>query len=92
MDQVFDHTGEVAVITGGGTGIGAATALLFAQHGADVVLASRKAENLERIAAEVEARRDGGPHVVATDVRDVEQCEHLIDESLARARAASTCS
>ncbi len=39
------------MITGGGTGIGAATALLFAQHGADVVLASRKTENLERIAA-----------------------------------------
>ncbi len=48
MDAVFDHTGEVAVVTGGGTGIGAATALLFAQHGADVVLASRKVENLER--------------------------------------------
>src|SRR5262245_39908559 len=55
MDDVFDHTGEVAVITGGGTGIGAATAMLFAQHGADVVLASRKVENLERVAAEVTA-------------------------------------
>ena len=83
MDDVFDHTGEVAVVTGGGTGIGAATALLFAQHGADVVLASRKVENLERIAAKVEAATDRRAHVVATDVRDVEQCEHLIDESLA---------
>ena len=35
MDDVFDHTGEVAVITGGGTDIGAATAMLFARHGAD---------------------------------------------------------
>jgi NAD(P)-dependent dehydrogenase (short-subunit alcohol dehydrogenase family) len=82
MDPAFDHTDEVAVITGGGTGIGRATALLFAAHGADVVLASRKTENLERVAAEVVAETGRRAHVVATDVRDVEQCEHLIDESL----------
>ena len=69
-----------AIVTGGGTGIGAATAMLFAQHGADVVLASRKVENLERIAAEVQDATGRRAHVVATDVRDVEQCEHLIDE------------
>ena len=57
-----------------------------------MVLASRKAENLERIAAEVEAETGRRAHVVATDVRDVEQCEHLIDESLGDASAASTCS
>ena len=61
MDDVFDHTGEVAVVTGGGTGIGAATAMLFAQHGADVVLASRKVENLERIAAQVQEATGGAP-------------------------------
>src|SRR4051794_20290679 len=78
--QPFAHTDHAAVVTGGGTGIGRATALLFAEHGADVVLASRKVENLERVAAEVAAtgRR---AHIVATDVRDVEQCDRLIDES-----------
>src|SRR5215213_10072923 len=83
MENGLDHTGEVAVVTGGGTGIGAATAMLFAQHGADVVLASRRVENLERVAADVEAATGRRAHVVATDVRDVEQCERLIDESLA---------
>jgi NAD(P)-dependent dehydrogenase (short-subunit alcohol dehydrogenase family) len=82
MDDVFDHSGEVAVVTGGGTGIGAATAMLFAQHGADVVLASRKVENLERVATDVEQATGRRAHIVATDVRDVEQCERLIDESL----------
>ena len=64
MDDVFDHTGEVAVVTGGGTGIGAATAMLFAQHGADVVLASRKVENLERISAQVEGAKISVAHGV----------------------------
>jgi NAD(P)-dependent dehydrogenase (short-subunit alcohol dehydrogenase family) len=68
---------RVAIITGGGTGIGKAMALCFAQLGAKLVLASRKAENLERAAAEIAV---GGGEVltVPTDVRDVAQVNHLI--------------
>jgi NAD(P)-dependent dehydrogenase (short-subunit alcohol dehydrogenase family) len=82
--DVLDQTDKVAVITGGGTGIGRATALLFAARGADVVLASRKVENLERVAAEVVDETGRRAEVIATDVRDVDQCHHLIDESVAR--------
>ena len=40
--DLLDFTGRVAIVTGGGTGIGAASALLLAKLGADVVIASRK--------------------------------------------------
>jgi len=40
-------SGKVAIITGGSRGIGKATAILFAQHGADVVITSKNKTNLE---------------------------------------------
>ncbi len=77
MDDRFDLGGQVAVITGGGTGIGAATARLLSDHGADVVLASRRVENLERVAREVE-QRGRRALVVPTDIRDPAACTALI--------------
>jgi NAD(P)-dependent dehydrogenase (short-subunit alcohol dehydrogenase family) len=74
---IFDLSGRVAVITGGGTGIGRATAHVLADYGADVVIASRKVENLEQVAAEL-AANDHSCMVVPTDVRDADQCEALI--------------
>ena len=81
-DELFDLTGRVALVTGGSRGLGRAMVLGLARCGADVVLASRKVENLERVANDVQSATGRRAHVVATDVRDVEQCERLIDESL----------
>jgi 7-alpha-hydroxysteroid dehydrogenase len=72
----FRLDGKVAIITGAGRGIGAATALALAEAGADVVLASRTAEQLEGVAAR--ARDMGRRAVVApTDVVENEAVEAL---------------
>ncbi|MCC7121108.1 MAG: SDR family oxidoreductase [Gammaproteobacteria bacterium] len=55
-DGLFDLAGKVALITGGSRGLGRAMALAFAEHGADVVVASRKLDACEKVAAEIEAR------------------------------------
>jgi len=51
----YDFTGKVAIVTGGGSGIGAATALLLARYGADVAIAGRTESTLARTAQAIES-------------------------------------
>jgi NAD(P)-dependent dehydrogenase (short-subunit alcohol dehydrogenase family) len=76
-------SGRTAVITGGGRGIGAATAMGFARLGASVVIASNAPEELERTAAEIEAT---GVEClqVEVNIRDVTSVEALRDATLER--------
>jgi NAD(P)-dependent dehydrogenase (short-subunit alcohol dehydrogenase family) len=55
VDPCFDLTGKVALITGGSRGLGYQIARAFAERGADVVIASRKLDNCEKVAAELRA-------------------------------------
>lgn len=75
--------GQVAVITGGGTGIGKEIATLFGQLGARLVLAGRRAEVLEAAAAELTAQ---GREVltVPTNVREPEQVEAMVARTVER--------
>ena len=85
MSDRFDLDGRVAIITGGGTGIGRGAALVLAEHGADVVLAGRRPEPLQSTAAEIEALgRRALPF--STDVTSPQQCEQLVDDHAGRVR------
>jgi 7-alpha-hydroxysteroid dehydrogenase len=56
FDQLFRLDGHVALITGAGSGLGAAMARAMAEMGADIAINARSADNLAKVAAEVEAR------------------------------------
>ena len=74
---------KVAVITGGGRGIGRAMALRFAGEGAAVVVAARTISEIEAVAREV--REAGGrAAAVPADVADEKQCERLIREAVSQ--------
>jgi NAD(P)-dependent dehydrogenase (short-subunit alcohol dehydrogenase family) len=55
MDPLFDFTGKVALVTGGSRGLGYQMVRAFAERGADVIIASRKLDACEAVAAEVRA-------------------------------------
>lgn len=82
-DAPFDLTGRVAVVTGGGTGIGAAIARLLASFGADVVIASRKMLQLEAVAADLRASTGRRVVPVQTDVRVDEQVAAMVERAIA---------
>jgi peroxisomal trans-2-enoyl-CoA reductase len=75
--------GRVALVTGGGRGIGREIALAFARFGADVVIASRNADNLASTAAAIEAL---GRQCLAvpTNIRDVAQVDALLASAIGR--------
>jgi NAD(P)-dependent dehydrogenase (short-subunit alcohol dehydrogenase family) len=77
----FSLDGRVAIITGGGTGIGRGAALVLAEHGADVVLAARRPDPLRSTAKEIEAlgRR---ALAVPTDVTRPQACRQLVDTTV----------
>jgi len=74
---------RVAIVTGGGTGMGAAMAHRFADLGAKVVVASRKLENLEKVAGEI-AAKGGEALAVQVDVRQVEGVNAMVERAVER--------
>ena len=83
LTEPYDLSDRVAIVTGGGTGIGAAIALLLARHGADLVIAGRRIDKLEAAAAEVREATARRCTPIATDVRDPEQVKRLVERTVA---------
>jgi NAD(P)-dependent dehydrogenase (short-subunit alcohol dehydrogenase family) len=69
LDELFGLSGEVAVVTGAGRGIGEGIAKVLAGAGASVVCAARRTEEIERVASEIVAA-NGKAIAVTTDVTD----------------------
>ena len=70
--------GKVAIITGGNSGIGKATALLFAKEGAKVVITARREKQLQKVSEEI-LTMGGNVLAVASDISNpAELCTHII--------------
>jgi NAD(P)-dependent dehydrogenase (short-subunit alcohol dehydrogenase family) len=82
MDCTFlSLEGKIALITGASRGIGKAIALAFADAGADVAIASRKLEDLEKVAGEIEAKGRKAL-CVPTHTRKIDDLKNLVEKAM----------
>jgi len=81
----FDLTGMVAIVTGSSRGIGLASARELAEHGAKIVISSRKQDACAAVAAELNAKHGEGTAIaVAANISDKARLQHLVDETRAQ--------
>ena len=83
VKQLFDLTGKTALITGGSRGLGLQMAHALGEAGARIMLSSRKAEDLEQAAAELQAANIDA-RWIAADCAKEEDTRRLADETLER--------
>src|SRR5437868_15332174 len=80
--SLFDMKGKVAVITGSTKGIGRAIAERMAEHGAKVVISSRKQDACDQVSREINDTYGKGKSIpVAANISSKETLQHLTDET-----------
>lgn len=91
MSTLFDLTGKVALVTGASRGIGEAIAHAYAEAGANVVLASRKQEGLDPVAAAINAKSGGRAIAVAAHTGSGEAIQAVVDAATAEFGGIDIC-
>jgi len=80
--KLFDLTGRVALVTGASKGMGKAMATAMADHGATVIISSRKLDQCQTVADEVNAKHgDGRAHAIACNIGRKEDLQALVDKT-----------
>ena len=74
--------GKVAIITGSGTGMGKATALLFAKEGAEIALFGRREEKLREVEKEIKDQSGKDAIVVSGNVANIDDARMLVDKTI----------
>jgi NAD(P)-dependent dehydrogenase (short-subunit alcohol dehydrogenase family) len=82
ISEQLDFSDRVAIVTGGGTGIGYATAMQLAKMGANVVIAARTVDELEAAAARITEASGNRCLAVPTDVKKEDACTAMIQRTI----------
>ncbi|MBI1262050.1 MAG: glucose 1-dehydrogenase [Rhizobiales bacterium] len=79
---LFDLKGKVAIVTGSTRGIGEAIVHRFAEHGAKVVVSSRKADSCDKVAGEINAKYPDAAIAVPCNISDKADLQRLVDSTM----------